>query len=63
MPYSLAFIIIILKVGRFPYLSSPGAGWIGLRDQVRPEAVEALRGLQQQKIRRLAMITGDRAAR
>ena len=35
-------------------------GWIGLRDQVRPEAGEALAALQEMGIRRLVMITGDR---
>jgi Cd2+/Zn2+-exporting ATPase len=35
-------------------------GWIGLQDQVRPEAAEAIKDLQATGIRRLAMVSGDR---
>jgi Zn2+/Cd2+-exporting ATPase len=35
-------------------------GWIGLRDEIRPEAREALAGLMQSGVRRIAMVTGDR---
>jgi len=35
-------------------------GWIGLQDHVRPEAKEALAELLQSKVRRIAMVTGDR---
>ncbi|MCP5488871.1 MAG: cation-translocating P-type ATPase [Verrucomicrobia bacterium] len=35
-------------------------GWIGLEDQVRPEAAPALRGLVDLNIRKIAMISGDR---
>jgi len=37
-------------------------GWIGFQDQVRPEAAASLKQLTDLKIRRLAMVTGDRAA-
>ncbi len=35
-------------------------GWIGLRDEIRPEAREALAALAQTGVRRIAMVTGDR---
>jgi Cd2+/Zn2+-exporting ATPase len=35
-------------------------GWIGLQDQTRPEAAEALQQLQASGIRRVAMVSGDR---
>jgi len=35
-------------------------GWIGLQDQTRPEAREALAGLRATGVRRIAMISGDR---
>jgi Zn2+/Cd2+-exporting ATPase len=35
-------------------------GWVGLQDQVRAEAAEAIKGLQAIGIRRLAMVSGDR---
>jgi Cd2+/Zn2+-exporting ATPase len=37
-------------------------GWIGLQDQVRPGADEALAELRECGIKRVAMITGDRRA-
>ncbi|MCW5557896.1 MAG: cation-translocating P-type ATPase [Verrucomicrobiae bacterium] len=35
-------------------------GWVGLQDQVRAEAADAIKGLQSAGIRRLAMVSGDR---
>lgn len=35
-------------------------GWIGLSDQVRPEAAQAIEALKALPIKRIAMITGDR---
>jgi len=35
-------------------------GWIGLRDQIRPEAAEALADLKDAGAKRIAMVTGDR---
>jgi Zn2+/Cd2+-exporting ATPase len=35
-------------------------GWIGLQDQVRAEAAEAIRGLGEAGIQRIAMVSGDR---
>jgi Cd2+/Zn2+-exporting ATPase len=35
-------------------------GWVGLRDEIRPEAREALANLMQSGVRRIAMVTGDR---
>lgn len=35
-------------------------GWVGLRDEVRSEARDALAGLAQSGVRRIAMVTGDR---
>jgi Cd2+/Zn2+-exporting ATPase len=35
-------------------------GWVGLQDQTRPEAAEALQQLQASGIRRIAMVSGDR---
>jgi Zn2+/Cd2+-exporting ATPase len=35
-------------------------GWIGLQDQTRPEAKEALADLKQCGVRRVAMVSGDR---
>ena len=37
-------------------------GWIGLQDQVRPEAKDTLEALRELRIRRIAMVTGDREA-
>jgi Cd2+/Zn2+-exporting ATPase len=36
-------------------------GWIGLSDQVRAQAVDAVRDLEALKVPRVAMFTGDRA--
>ncbi len=46
-------VIFIARGGRY-------LGWIGLQDQVRPEAAAALRGLRDSGVRRVAMVTGDR---
>jgi Zn2+/Cd2+-exporting ATPase len=35
-------------------------GWVGLEDQTRSEAREALSGLKEQGVRRIAMVSGDR---
>jgi Cd2+/Zn2+-exporting ATPase len=35
-------------------------GWVGLQDQTRPEAKEALAELKHNGVRRIAMISGDR---
>jgi len=35
-------------------------GWVGLQDQTRPEAKEALAELKQAGVRRIAMVSGDR---
>ena len=35
-------------------------GWVGLQDQVRPEAGAALKELQESGINRLSMVSGDR---
>ena len=35
-------------------------GWIGFRDQIRPESAEAIRDLKELGVQRCAMVTGDR---
>src|SRR5213596_34919 len=35
-------------------------GWVGLQDQTRGEAREALAGLKESHVRRIAMVSGDR---
>jgi Cd2+/Zn2+-exporting ATPase len=35
-------------------------GWVGLSDQLRPEAAAAIQALRELKVNRVAMITGDR---
>ncbi|HIG28359.1 MAG TPA: cadmium-translocating P-type ATPase [Verrucomicrobiales bacterium] len=35
-------------------------GWIGLKDETRPEAQEALADLTENGVRRISMVTGDR---
>jgi len=35
-------------------------GWVGLQDQTRAEAREALAGLKENHVRRIAMVSGDR---
>jgi len=37
-------------------------GWIGFRDEIRPEATAMFADLKQAGIRRLAMVSGDRAS-
>lgn len=37
-------------------------GWVGMRDQLRAEARQALQGLRDCGVRRLAMVSGDRTA-
>jgi Cd2+/Zn2+-exporting ATPase len=44
------------------YIARDGrcVGWVGLRDQIRPEAAEALADLKEAGVKRVAMVTGDR---
>jgi Cd2+/Zn2+-exporting ATPase len=35
-------------------------GWVGMTDKIRPEAAEALEGLRNEGVRRLAIVSGDR---
>jgi Cd2+/Zn2+-exporting ATPase len=37
-------------------------GWVGLQDQTRPEAREALAELKESGVRRISMVSGDRQA-
>jgi len=46
-------ILFVARDGRF-------VGWIGLRDEVRPEARDSLAHLLEAGVRRVAMVTGDR---
>jgi Cd2+/Zn2+-exporting ATPase len=46
-------VIFVARAGAY-------LGWIGLQDQVRPGATEALEELRALGIKRIAMITGDR---
>jgi len=46
-------LIFVARAGRC-------IGWIGLQDQTRSEAREALAGLKAMGVRRIAMISGDR---
>ena len=48
-------VIFVAHDGRY-------LGWIGLQDQVRAEARESLEALVELGVKRLAMVTGDRAA-
>jgi Cd2+/Zn2+-exporting ATPase len=48
-------VIFVAQAGRY-------LGWIGMQDQVRPEAAAALEELRQLGLKRIAMITGDRQA-
>ena len=48
-------VIFVAQNGRY-------LGWIGLQDQVRAEAAVALKELSELNIKRLAMVTGDRAS-
>ena len=48
-------VIFVARASRY-------LGWIGLQDQVRPGATEALEELRVLGIKRIAMITGDRKA-
>jgi Cd2+/Zn2+-exporting ATPase len=44
------------------FIARDGAciGWIGLQDQTRPEAADAIKELQASGIRRITMVSGDR---
>lgn len=46
-------LIFVAKNGKF-------LGWIGLQDETRPEAKEALAELKASGVRRIAMVSGDR---
>jgi Cd2+/Zn2+-exporting ATPase len=46
-------LLFVARGGKF-------LGWVGLQDQVRPQAKEALAALMECKVRRIAMVTGDR---
>jgi len=46
-------LIFVARNGRY-------IGWVGLQDQVRAEAREAMAGLLESGVRRVAMVTGDR---
>src|SRR3954454_19169474 len=46
-------LIFVAKDGKF-------IGWLGLQDQTRAEAREALAELKQNGVRRIAMVSGDR---
>ena len=48
-------VIFVAQNGRY-------LGWVGLQDQVRTEATAALKELSELNIKRLAMVTGDRAS-
>jgi Cd2+/Zn2+-exporting ATPase len=50
-----ASVIFVGQNGRY-------LGWVGLQDQVRPEAGAVLKELGELHIHRLAMVTGDRAS-
>jgi Cd2+/Zn2+-exporting ATPase len=46
-------LIFVARNGKF-------IGWLGLQDQTRPEAREAIAELKETHVRRIAMISGDR---
>lgn len=46
-------LIFVAKNGKF-------IGWLGLQDQTREEAKEALAELKQNRVRRIAIVSGDR---
>src|SRR5438874_240352 len=46
-------LIFVARNGKF-------IGWLGLQDQTRAEAKDALAELKQNRVRRIAMISGDR---
>ena len=48
-------VIFVAQNGRY-------LGWVGLQDQVRPEAAAALKELSELNIKHLSMVTGDRAS-
>lgn len=48
-------VIFVAQNGRY-------LGWVGLQDQVRPEAEAVVKELAELKIGRLAMVTGDRTS-
>ena len=48
-------VVVVVRNGR-------ALGWIGFRDQIRPEAAQMVRELKAEGIRQCAMATGDRTA-
>ncbi len=46
-------LVFVSENGRF-------IGWIGLQDQIRPEAKPAISELKKAEVRRVAMVSGDR---
>lgn len=46
-------LIFVARSGKY-------LGWVGLRDETRPEAREALAALLQSGVRRISMVSGDR---
>src|SRR5204862_286298 len=46
-------LVFVARNGKF-------IGWLGLQDQTRAEAREALAGLKENHVRRIAMVSGDR---
>ena len=46
-------LVFVARDGRY-------LGWIGLKDETRSEAKEALAGLMESGVRRIAMVSGDR---
>jgi Zn2+/Cd2+-exporting ATPase len=48
-------VVFVARDGKF-------IGWVGLQDQTRAEAREALVELKQNGVRRIAMVSGDRTA-
>lgn len=48
-------IVVVARGGK-------SIGWVGFRDQIRPEAAEMVRSLKAEGIRQCSMVTGDRTA-
>jgi len=46
-------LVFVSRNGKF-------IGWVGMTDEIRPEAAEALEGLRNEGVRRLAIVSGDR---
>ena len=48
-------VVVVVRNGK-------ALGWIGFRDQIRPEAAQMVKELKAEGIRQCAMVTGDRTA-